>query len=264
MQDETMEKESVSLKAIGALLARRWWVILLAGILCAGILVACTAFFGRDQYRASVLLYVNNATNDHGSSTGKITLSDLDAAQSLVSTYCVLAESRKTLDQVKEKENLPYSYEQLKSMVDATGVETTEIFRVTVTSRSADEAKVIANTVAWVLEKDIPNTITGSSVKIVEDAVRPNAPVSRGYTKKGIVGFVGGIFVAMCAVLLFDGYVHDTIKSQDWLEEYYGESVPILASIPDSNAPSDASKYGYYARHRQEHEGEYTRKGDGK
>ena len=43
MQDETMEKDAISLKAVFSLLAKRWWIILLAGVLCAAILSVCTA-----------------------------------------------------------------------------------------------------------------------------------------------------------------------------------------------------------------------------
>lgn len=205
----------------------------------------CSALFTQDQYRASVMLYVNNATSDHGDASNKVTALDLDAAQSLVATCCVMAQSRTTLERVLEKEDLPYSYEQLRSMITASGVENTEIFRVTVTSASPDEAMVIANMIAWVLDKEIPNTITGSSLKVVENAVRPNTPISRGYVKKSIVGFAVGAFLSACAVLLFDGYIYDIVKSQDWLKEYYGESIPVLTSIPDASAAPNHSRYGF-------------------
>ena len=86
MQEEQMEKETISAKALLLVLAKRWWVILLAGILVAGILVACTALLVEDRYSASALLYVNNES--HGLSTGKISAQDLDAAKNLVPTCC--------------------------------------------------------------------------------------------------------------------------------------------------------------------------------
>lgn len=259
MQEEQMEKETISAKALLLVLAKRWWVILLAGILVAGVLVACTALLVEDRYSASTLLYVNNES--HGLSTGKISAQDLDAAKNLVPTCCVFVKTRKTLDKVLEKEQLSYSYEQLKSMVKAEGVDSTQIFRVTVTSLSADEAKVLANTIAGVLETEIPKTIDGASVKIVEDAVRPGAPISRGYAKKGILGFVVGVVLAAGAVLLVDGYIRDSVKSKDWLEEYYGESVPVLATIPDTTATT-GTKYGYYSCCDHRSAGEDARKGD--
>ena len=242
MQEEQLEKESVSVKALMLMLAKRWWIILIAGLLVAGVFIVYTVFLVEDRYSASVLLYVNNES--HGISSNKITAQDLDAAKSLVSTCCVFVKTRKTLDQAIEKEQLSYTYEQLKSMVKAEGIDSTQIFRVTVTSRSPDEAKVLANTIAGVLESDIPETISGSSVKIVEDAVRPGTPNSRGVAKKAIVGFAVGIILAAGGVLLVDGYIRDIIKSKDWLEEYYGESVPILASIPDTTSAA-GSKCGY-------------------
>lgn len=243
MQEEQIEKESMSARGLFLMLGKRWWVILLAGVLVAAAIVACTALFVADRYSASALLYINNESR--GVSTGKITSQDLDAAKNLVPACCVFVKTRKTLEQVLEKEKLPYSYEQLQSMVKATGVDSTQIFRVTVTSRSADEAKVLANTIAGVLQNDIPTTITGASVTIVEDAVRPTAPDSRGMVKKGIVGFVVGIVLAAGAVLLTDGVIRDSVKSRKWLEEYYGETVPVLAAIPDTTVTAD-TRYNYY------------------
>lgn len=259
MQEEQLEKESISIKALLLMLVKRWWIILLAGILVAGVLIAYTVFLVDDCYSASALLYVNNES--HGISSNKITAQDLDAAKSLVSTCCVFAETRKTLDQVIEKEQLPYTYEQLKSMVQTDGIDSTQIFRVTVTSRSADEAKVLANTIAGVLESDIPQTISGASVKIVEVAARPSTPNSRGITKKAVVGFVVGIVLAAGGVLLVDGYIRDSIKSKDWLEEYYGESVPILASIPNT-ASATSTKYGYDYSGSYDSASRSRRKGD--
>ena len=64
MQDETMEKDAISLKAVFSLLAKRWWIILLAGVLCAAILIVCTALFCGHQIsgeRDDVYQYINRA-----------------------------------------------------------------------------------------------------------------------------------------------------------------------------------------------------------
>ncbi len=242
MQDETMEKDAISLKAIFSLLAKRWWVILLAGVLCAAVLIVCTALFVDIRYQASVMMYVNTSIGQTS-----IKLTELNTARDLVATYCVILSSRNTLEQVRALEGLPYSCEQLNSMISASAVNNTEIFRVSVTSHDPEEARLIANTVASVLESEIPSTIKGSSVEIIENAVRPARPISRGFAKKGTLGFIVGIVVAACVVLMLD-YVYDTVKTEDWLKDYYGESVPVLASIPDLNSAKDTSKYGYYAR----------------
>ena len=61
--------------------------------------------------------------------------------------------------------------------------------------------------------------------------------------------------------LLVDGYIRDSVKSKDWLEEYYGESVPVLATIPDTTATT-GTKYGYYSCCDHRSAGEDARKGD--
>ena len=256
MQDETMEKDAISLKAVFSLLAKHWWIILLAGVLCAAILIVCTALFVDIKYQASVMMYINTSIGQTS-----IKLNDLSTARDLVATYCVILSSRDTLEQVKALKGLPYSCEQLNAMISASAVNNTEIFRVSVTSHNPEEARVIANTVASVLESEIPSTIKGSSVEIIENAVRPTRPVSRGFAKKGTIGFIAGIVLAACAVLVLD-HLYDTVKNEDWLKDYYGEDIPVLASIPDLNSAKDAYRYGYYARSCAESGAAEHREGD--
>ena len=71
-------------------------------------------------------MYVNNSNLSVGSTS--ISLTDLNAAQSLVDTYIVILKSRPTLEDVIEKANVSYTYEQLESMISASSVDGTEGF----------------------------------------------------------------------------------------------------------------------------------------
>lgn len=245
MHEEEAKVDYISIKPLFTMLFRRWWIILLAGVLCAAVFIVCTALLVDVKYQATAMMYVNNAPISLGSGSISFSSSDLLAAQSLVSTYCVILQSRTTLEQVLATEQLPYTYEQLRSMISASSVNDTEIFRIVVTSRNAEEAKVIANTIAAILPDQIAQIINGASVEVVDYATTPTAPVSRNLSRNGVLGFVLGLLLSCVAALVIDTYILDVIKSQDWLHDRWGERIPILAAIPNEDA-ARSSRYGYY------------------
>lgn len=245
MHEEETKVDYVSVRALFSTLFRRWWIILLAGLLCAAIFIVCTALLVDVEYQATAMMYVNNAPISVGSGSISFSSSDLLAAQSLVATYCVILQSRTTLEQVLATEQLPYTYEQLRSMISASSVNDTEIFRIVVTSRNAEEAKVIANTIAAILPDQIAQIIDGASVEVVDYATTPTTPVSRHLSRNGVFGFLLGLLLSAAAVLIVDTYILDVIKSQDWLRDRWGERIPVLASIPNEDA-ARVSRYGYY------------------
>ena len=101
-------------------------------------------------------------------------MSDLNAAQSLVDTYAVILKSRGTLEEVIDKAQLPYTYEELSKMVETGAVDNTEIFSITVTSDDPQEATKIANTIVEVLPDRITEIMDGSDVRTVDFAVVPS------------------------------------------------------------------------------------------
>ena len=108
-------------------------------------------------------MYVNNSSISVGST--QVNLSDLTAAQSLVETYMVILKTRGTLEEVIKEANLPYDYEQLSGMIEAGAVNSTEVFSISVTSASPEEAEKIANTIAELLPNRIADIVEGSSVR---------------------------------------------------------------------------------------------------
>ena len=156
-----MEKEreiEISLKEILMMLLRRWWIILLTSVVCAVGVFVYSYVNTKQTYRATAMMYVNNADISIGASKLNITASDITAAQSLVETYCVILNTRGTLERVIEESEVDYTYEQLRSMISAGSVNETEIFSISVTSTNAEEAKAIANTIAMVLPTELPRS----------------------------------------------------------------------------------------------------------
>lgn len=238
--DEVIE---IDLLRLLRALWHRAWLILLAGIMAAGIGFSYAKFAITPRYEAGALMYVNNSSFSVGSTSFSISSSQISAAQSLVDTYVVILQSRTTLEEVIKKANVPYSYEQLHGMVRAAAVNGTEIFKITVNSTNPEEAALLANTIAKVLPDIISNVVDGSSVRIVDRAVVPTQKVSPSITKYTAIGFALGFLVSSAVVALIDMF-DDVIRDADYLTQTF--NAPVLASIPDLMGGS-TSKYGYYA-----------------
>lgn len=231
----------VDLKRIFLTVWSRAWIITIVGVLCAAMFLGYAYFFVTPQYSASIKLYVNNT---YGTNTPGISSSQLSAAQSLARTYMVILKSRTVLNEVAQITGLPYTYEQLRSMVLSTTVSETEVFETTVTCPDYKEAAQIANAIAQVLPDQIAAVVDGSSVRVVDYAVESDARVSPNYRNYAIIGFSVGFFATAALIIILD-LLDNSINSEEYLAEVYSD-LPLLAVIPDAENPKTN---GYYKGH---------------
>lgn len=181
-------------------------------------------------YKSRALMYVNSSDLSVAGTKLNISASDLSAAKSLVETYIVILKTPETLGEVIEKTGVSYSYEQLLRMIDTDAVNGTEIFYIEVTSRSPDEAQMLANAIAQVIPDRIASIVEGSSARIVAQGRQPTHKASPSLIKNALMGFILGVIVS-CVVLIVWNVRDDTIRDDSYLLNTY--SYPLLASIPN-------------------------------
>lgn len=206
---------------------------------CGAAAFFFTYFLIVPQYKSSALMYVNNSSISVGSTT--VSLSDLSASQTLVDTYIVILKTRLTLNEVIERAELDYSYEDLRDMISAASVNSTEIFEVAVTSPDPAEAERIANTIVRVLPEKISEIMDGSSVRTVDFAVQPTEKSSPSITKNVALGMILG-FALSCGVLILLELLDEHIRDDEDLTAAY--DLPVLAVVPDLLRSGESLKYG--------------------
>lgn len=239
--NRTNQEIEIDLLEVVAVLWKHIVAILLTGIIFGALAFGYARFFMTPKYEANALFYVNN-TNISLSSALSITTGELSAAKDLVDTYVAILESRANMELVISRSGVNYTYEQLRKMISAEAVNSTGLFRVTVTSDNPEEARTLANTIAAILPEKISDIVANSSVEIVDYAVTPHSRVSPSYIKFAAVGLLLGMVFASGLALI--SFFRDTIiHNEDYLLNTY--SVPVLATIPDLNAKTPR-KYGYY------------------
>lgn len=150
----------------------------------------------------------------------------------------------------KDHPNYSRSYGALNGMV-ATSVDgDTEIFTVTVTSKSKEEAYLVAKGIVTVMQERIP-ALFGNTAKVgvVDSPVISSTPVAPSYRKNAIIGFFVGAVICCVAIVALD-LLNDRLKSEDWLTQTYGGEIPVLASIPDTQHGNSSRGYRYYSYRR--------------
>lgn len=237
--------DEIDLLKLGRALWRKAWAIVLAAVIFGGAALAYTAFFVTPLYKSTALLYVNNNNISIGSTKLSISQSDLSAAKSLVDTYIVILNTRSTMEEVIAEAGVPYTYEELQEMVSASSVDSTEVFRVEVTSPDPAEAELLANTIARVLPDKIASIVDGSSVRIVDYAVVPAKKDSPSIRKNTVMGALLGA-VLLSGLIVVEDLMDTQIRDSDFLVQNY--DVPVLAVIPDLLSGKDDGYYRSYAR----------------
>jgi capsular polysaccharide biosynthesis protein len=228
----------IDLLKLVLILWRKAWAIILAAIVMGGIAFGVTYNFIEPEYEASIKVYVNNSSQMNSSSG--LSQAEITAAKLLVETYIVTLESRTTLNQIITEAGLDYTAEDLEEMISAAAINATEVFEVTVRSKDAKEAALIANTVAEVLPSRITEIVENSSVRIVDYAIINEEPVSPSYVKNVAIGAMAGMVLAVALVFL-QFVLDNKIHSEEYLIEHY--KYPILAVIPDLNTNSKQKYY---------------------
>lgn len=240
-----IEKEALRL---GRLLLSCWWMILIAGILLALGALAYTDYNHEDLYQSTTKLYVQieDKTNN---------LSNSAAASSRVEAYRIVLKSRTTLEEAittikQDYPNYSRSYGALNGMVQTSVDGETEIFTVTVTSKSKEEAYLVAKALVTVMQDRIPSLFgTSAKVGVVDSPVISSTPVEPSYRRNALIGFFVGAILCCAAIIALD-LLNDRLKSEDWLTQTYGGEIPVLASIPDTAHGNSSRGYRYYSYRR--------------
>ena len=248
MNEQAIDKEFLELDVLQMFRAlwKRMWLLLLSMIVFGAAMFWYSSFIIPPKYVARAMLYVNNSSISVGGAQISISSQDIIAAKSLVNTYVVILKSRNVLQDVIEETGVDYSYSQLKAMISAEAVESTEVFEVCVKSTDPAEAKLIADAICRLLPEKVEDVVDGSSVRIVDRAVKPASKSSPSVTKFTAIGMLIGLVVSVIFVIvleLFDQY----IRSEDYLLQTFPD-IPVLGVIPDLDS-SGHHRDRYYSSH---------------
>ena len=238
-------EDTIDLLHLAKVLWKHAIAIVLAGLIFGAAAFIGTKVFVTPMYDARALMYVNSTNLSLGGSKVSISTAEISAAKSLVDTYSVILKTRMTLEDVIEQSGVGYTYEQLVKMITAGSVNGTEVFYINVKSADPAEAELLANTIDLVLPDKITSIVDGSSVRIVDYAVKPAVKSYPNTSKNAVLGALLGV-VLSCGLIIVMDLMDDQIHDVDYLTNTYSD-IPVLAVIPDLLSKNKSSYY-YYRR----------------
>ena len=237
---EKNDKMEIDIQRLLTAVLNKAWAVVVTSLVCAVLAFLYTFYLVTPMYKSSAMFYVNNNNLSLGETQITLSSANLTAARNLVDSYIVILKTRNSLNEVIGYAGVDRSFDELRDMISAASVNSTEIFEVVVTSSDPVEAQNIANAIAHILPGRISEIIEGTSAKVVETPVIAKAPFSPSYTKNTLIGFLAGLIISVGLIVLTE--IFDiTIRTEEDIVQVCKH--PILAAVPDMSAPS---KGGYY------------------
>lgn len=238
-----VKNDEIDLLRLIKLLWSKAWLIVISMILFGAIMFSYAMFFITPMYQSTAKMYVNNSSIKVGSTSFSISSSELSAARALLDLYVEILKTRTTLEEVIRRAGLEYTYGQLSSMITAGPVNGTEIFRITVTNSDPDMAKKITDTIVEVLPDRIAEIVDGSSVRLVDHAVRATRRSSPDYSRYAAIGMAAGAILSCAGIILLE-LMDTSVRSEEYLAQKYSD-IPVLAVVPDIRSTRKRS-HGYH------------------
>jgi capsular polysaccharide biosynthesis protein len=234
-----------------SLLLKRWWLIVIAAVVCAASMFGYTKLFVRPTYSANATLIIDGGA--------AFNYTQILAGQYQSADYPYILKANVTLERVADKLNASsfeknggkpyreYTARNLSGMISGETVEGSRIFVITVVSENPEEAALIANTIVDVLPDRVEEIIKGEDlVNVVDYATVPLAPSSPNQVANTAIGFALGAIIGIIASLVL-GFSNDTLDSENWLITTFKDDIPLLTVVPDSSSRSyRRDKYGRY------------------
>lgn len=209
------------------------WILLIAiiGGLVAGVF---TYFLITPQYQASSQLYIVSSSKD-----SVVNLSDLQIGTSLTADYQELVMIRPMLESVIQNLNLDLTVKQLRNMISISNKSGTRILKITATTDDPQLSADIANEMAALAVKWLPEVMGASAPNIAEDAIVPPTRSSPSYSRNMIIGALLAA-LAYCIFLVIRLMMNDTIVTAEDMEKYFG-AMP-LTTIPEEAGVTDLAE----------------------
>lgn len=229
MNKEMLQDEELDINFLEILyvLLRKWWIILIGGLVGAIVMMVVTTYMITPMYQSQAILYILSK------STSVTSFADIQIGSAVSEDLEIIATSKPVIDgareKVKENTGKDFSRDEVKSMLDVSNVDDTRILNIIVTSENPEDACNIANAIAETTASQMAEIMKSDPPTTVEKAeVEPN-PISPSLMKNTILGAFMAMFL-ICIALIVRYILNDNIKNEEQVKRYLG--VPTLVTIP--------------------------------
>ena len=232
---ENNESRSNLQKFFGVVLGKLVYILAIgaAAAMVAGLI---TVFLIPPKYSSVAKFYANNYKAD--SSQAEVSQQDINASKSLAETSITYIRiSEKLMQAVLNESGSDLTTAQLRKMITTGTYSTTELFYVSVSASTPEEALTLAQAFDKVIPEMIPETIIGVVITSPDDASKP-VQVSPSIVINTAIGAVLGIVIAI-VIFFLRVALDNTVYTEEDLED--GIDYPVIGVIPTIAGTADTA-----------------------
>lgn len=237
-----MEKQNediieIDLMEVFGLLLGRLWLIISAGIFAALVCFLVSRFVLTPVYESTTRIYILNKNE-----SAAVTYSDVQLGTQLTKDYAELIGSRYVLEEVIQRLSLEEEYEELFKKVKVETPTDTRIVAITVEDTDPVLAMETANAIREAASAHIQNVMDIDAVNVVETANMPTEKSGPNCLLWTLVGGAVGVLL-VCAVILVQYLLDDTIKNTEDVEKHLGLSTLALIPVSEGEETGNRKKH---------------------
>ena len=221
-----MEEKEFDFSYILQTIWKRFLIILLFTIIGIGASVFYN-YGAKIIYESKTTLYVQPDVESN-----EVDYEGIMTNQKMVKTYTEIIKSRKIINKVKDELKINSTYNEIYNMLKVTSVNDTEIITITVNNESPKLAMEIANKVAEVFIKEIQETMEINNIKVIDEAIEGDEPVSPRVLFNCAIGFAGGLFIGLALAFLIES-MDNKIKNHEDVKKYL--KIKTLGVVPHNS-----------------------------
>ncbi|MEG1003847.1 YveK family protein [Clostridium sp.] len=227
-----MEERTFEIQEILYAIKKRYKILILTTILCAGVAGIYAHFRMSTSYTATIKIFAGKSEEIKG----QYSQGELNSYAALTSTYIQLIKTDDFMNKVIEKAGLKMHPAQLVGGVAFKTEENTPILNISYTSSSPEIAKTVVETIASEFSTGVREIITNTYTKVLDGVkVYPIVPNKK---KVVTVGVIAGLIIGIGLIFVID-YLDNTVKSKSELEKIL--PVPVLGELPFDNEKTTKS-----------------------
>ncbi len=216
--------ETIDLKDLFDYYKSKLGVVILFVVLVGILGCLYGLFIQKPMYKSSTSIVLISEAKDNS----QLTYNDVSVNQNLVSTYSEIVKSKRVLGQVINNLNLDYSYGALSNNIEVSSVTGTQIIKITVTDENSKTAMKVANEIAKVFSKEIPELYNISNVNVLDTAEVASSAYNVNIAKQSTIFLLAGLVLGLGVVFVmyyFDRSVKNASQIEDKLK------LPVLATV---------------------------------
>lgn len=238
-ENENKEIEIDLLELAGVLLSRISVIITFS--LLFGLLALCFAsFYLPEKYSSYTTMYVKNV-NEEARMEQSVTLNELNASKSLLSTYIAVLQSDAVMDQIGERLLKLYTVNEIsavfpvdesgsvntnaiKSSLSMASVEDTEVLKISAKTTSPEVSADVCRIIAEIAPDFLIRVVGAGSVEVIDPAKVNYRRVEPNIKKMTVLGCLLGL-IASAGVIILLYLLDNSVKSTDELKKRFDKAI---------------------------------------